>query len=55
MTEGVKSHGAGIAIGDGASPETFTSLAEPVTIPALGGKGGLIVMGLLCIKKFISI
>ena len=42
MTQGVKSHGAGIAIGDGASPESFTSLVEPTDIPALGGKSGLI-------------
>ena len=42
MTLGMKSHGAGIAIGDGESPESFTSLAEPTDIPAVGGKSGLI-------------
>jgi hypothetical protein len=42
MTQGVKSHGAGFAIGDGASPESWTALSEPRTIPELGGKSGLI-------------
>lgn len=42
MSLGEKSHGAGFAIGNGASPEVFTSLNEPTNIPPLGGTSGLI-------------
>lgn len=42
MTLGIKSHGTQIAIGDGASPEGFTTISEAFTIPAVGGTKGTI-------------
>jgi predicted secreted protein len=44
MTAGIKSHGTKIAIGDGASPEGFTTITEAFTIPAVGGTKGTIDM-----------
>ena len=42
MTQGIKSHGTKIAIGDGASPEVFTTITEAFQIPAVGGTKGQI-------------
>jgi hypothetical protein len=42
MTQGIKSHGTKIAIGDGASPENYTTISEAFTIPAVGGTKGTI-------------
>lgn len=42
MTQGVKSHGTILAIGDGASPEVFTTITERFKIPKIGGKKDLI-------------
>lgn len=44
MTQGIKSHGTKIAIGDGASPENFTTITEAFAIPAVGGTKGTIDM-----------
>ncbi len=44
MTQGIKSHGTLIAIGDGQSPEAFTKIDEATAIPAIGGGKGLIDM-----------
>jgi hypothetical protein len=42
MTLGIKSHGTILAIGNGASPEVFTTITERFSIPAIGGKKGQI-------------
>jgi hypothetical protein len=44
MTKGIKSHGTILAIGDGTSPEVFTTITERFSIPAVGGKKGQIDM-----------
>lgn len=41
-TSGIHSHGITVAIGDGSSPESFTSLEEARVVPAIGGEKGLI-------------
>lgn len=42
MTQGVKSHGTILAIGDSQSPEVFTTISERFKIPKVGGKKELI-------------
>jgi hypothetical protein len=42
MTEGIKSHGTILAIGDGVSPESFSTITERFSIPEIGGRKELI-------------
>ena len=42
MTQGIKSHGTILAIGNGASPEVFTAITERFAIPEVGGRKTLI-------------
>ena len=42
MTQGIKSHGTILGIGNGASPESFTTITERFAIPEIGGKKELI-------------
>jgi hypothetical protein len=42
MTQGIKSHGTQIAIGDDQSPVAYTRIDEATVIPAIGGSKPLI-------------
>ena len=44
MTQGIRSHGTKLSIGDGVSPEGFTLITERFAIPPIGGRGDLIDM-----------